>query len=172
MKEKLTVNVIVQEYNTLKSQVKFYFFFNLLLYLICFACLIVAIVLMMPVTNIIIGVLICLLLIMGLLSVYIIVQETTEKLKKIRKINSRINQLQVGEFTLEKDILKEKILEKGIAKGYLTNSKDVLYLTEKEFNEADSGAIIYRVKFVDAENESVYGSYYFEFEYDVSALLT
>lgn len=163
MKEKLTVDMITQHYKELRAAVKFNLFFNLFLYVVVLGLGIASITLMFPVTNIIIGVLLCFLIFTIIGSAFLIIKESINNIKDLRKINSRINQLHAGKFTLEKDILKEKILEKGIAKGVLTNSKDTLCLSEYEFNQADSGSIVYRVKFADIENKSIYGPYYFDF---------
>lgn len=172
MKEKLTVEKIEQEYSKWKSATKFDLFFELFLYLFCFTGFCVCIFIILPVNNSLITFLLVLFIILVFFSVYIFVKDTINNIKTLRKIKLRINQLQTGDFTLEKDVLQQKVLKNNVATGILENSTDVLFLTEQEFNEVDSGSIVYRVKFADIENKSVYGPYYFDFEYDVSAVLT
>lgn len=172
MKEKLTVDMITQLYKELRASVKFNLFFNLFLYIVVLGLEIASITLIFPVTNIIIGVLLCFLIFAIIGSAFLIIKETINNIKTLRKIKLRINQLQTGDFALEKDVLQQKVLKNNRATGILENSTDVLFLTEQEFNEVDSGSIVYRVKFADTENKSVYGPYYFNFLYNVSALLT
>lgn len=174
MKEKLTVEKIEQEYSKWKSAAKFDLFFKLLLCLFCFTAFGVFgfIILPLSVNNFLIAFLLVVFIILVLFFIYIFLEETINNIKTLRKIKLRINQLQTGDFALEKDVLQQKVLKNNVATGILENSTDVLFLTEQEFNEVDSGSIVYRVKFADAENKSVYGPYYFDFEYDVSAVLT